>query len=68
MIFLIQSYDFLKLAYDAKFCYITTSGLMFVASMKTYKLKLLHILKKTADFQKPFLFYRYISTFCKNAS
>ena len=39
-------------------CYvdITISGLMFVAWMKTYKLKLLYILKEKADFQKLFDF------------
>ena len=37
------------------FVYITISGLMFVASMKTYKLKSLYILNEKADFQK--LFY-----------
>ena len=39
------------------FVYITISGLMFVASMKTYKLKLLYILNEKADFQKPFLYF-----------
>ena len=36
------------------FVYITISGLMFVASIKTYKLKLLYILNEKADFQKHF--------------
>ena len=38
------------------FVYITISGLMFVASMKTYKLKLLYIFNEKADFQKLFYF------------
>ena len=38
------------------FVYITISGLMFVASMKTYQLKLLYILNEKTDFQKLFYF------------
>ena len=52
----------------ASFVYITISGLMFVALMKTYKLKLLYILNEKADFQNLFLFYRYIYTLCEKAS
>ena len=37
------------------FVYITISGLMFVASMKTYELKLLFVFNDKADFQR--LFY-----------
>ena len=38
------------------FVYITISGLMFIASMKTYQFKLLCILNEKADFQKKFYF------------
>ena len=38
------------------FVYITISGLTFVASMKTYKLKLLYILNEKANFQTTFHF------------
>ena len=38
------------------FAYITISGLMFLASMKTYKSKLLYILNEEADFQKVLYF------------
>ena len=47
------------------FFYITISGLMLVASIKTYKLKLLYILNEKADFQQLFLFHRCISTLAK---
>ena len=50
------------------FVCITISGLMIVASMKTHKLKLPYILNTKADFQKLFLYYRYIPTLFENAS
>ena len=50
----VQSFDFLMMP---TFVYITISGLMFVASMKTYKLKLLYTLNEEADSQKHLLSY-----------
>ena len=38
------------------FVYITVSGLIFVASMKMYKLKILYFLNEKADFQKVLYF------------
>ena len=40
------------------FVYITISGLMYMASMKTYKLKFLYILNEKAYFRKLTLFYQ----------
>ena len=41
----------------SSFVYITISDLMFVAAIKTYKLKLLYSLNEKADFQKLFFYF-----------
>ena len=60
-----QSYDLLKLAYDAKRCLHYHSGPMIVASMKTYQLKLLYILNEKPYFQKLFYFTDKFLLFAK---